>query len=564
MQGKKSSQKRHKSSRWRRCRQIVPAALVTLICLHVFQGYLSVNSSINLVGSAQSSGGASGSAPQDTAATTATSKPTIAAAITEADVSIDPLSALSVMPDDPLAQAVPDAVARMGSGFLDTWKSTQEGARDQAALAGGAARNSRVIGDVQVLYSRVAGAKQEQMAEASKPKPTAASRFQSLFMTRGTANPVAVGKRAPDDVAGQMGPAKHLIRHQVTLPFPEGGYKTDPASLLPLEGPIWMTIGMPTFPRAGNPDYLQRSVLSFLSGLPLDTTDLFYGKIQLVIMNNKPGDHKTFYAVREQMRQLASPDKERAAAHIVFVENPGTIIDPEPNLEEPNDKNNPEALPGSHVRNQTAQVLELTKLLKDKSKLFMFVEDDFIFCTNWLEATQMALKKASVEWMWLLISLFGYPKTPSFETASALFKRYEHRLRFYSSSPAGRTVVAGLPSCHALPLHPLVFPPPNCIVLSHLSVPCRPPAQPRVGRAAHLLWHERADPAQRRPAALHALGMEEHHQAAHRRHLGGIPEAVPVASWQGPVCLPQGASGAHRDSLLLRRTREAQQVAGLL
>eukprot|EP00899_Mesostigma_viride_P023179 jgi/Mesvir1/4045/Mv26552-RA.1 len=344
----------------------------------------------------ESSGGASGSAPQDTAATTATSKPTIAAAITEADVSIDPLSALSVMPDDPLAQAVPDAVARMGSGFLDTWKSTQEGARDQAALAGGAARNSRVIGDVQVLYSRVAGAKQEQMAEASKPKPTAASRFQSLFMTRGTANPVAVGKRAPDDVAGQMGPAKHLIRHQVTLPFPEGGYKTDPASLLPLEGPIWMTIGMPTFPRAGNPDYLQRSVLSFLSGLPLDTTDLFYGKIQLVIMNNKPGDHKTFYAVREQMRQLASPDKERAAAHIVFVENPGTIIDPEPNLEEPNDKNNPEALPGSHVRNQTAQVLELTKLLKDKSKLFMFVEDDFIFCTNWLEATQMALKKASV------------------------------------------------------------------------------------------------------------------------------------------------------------------------
>eukprot|EP00899_Mesostigma_viride_P027133 jgi/Mesvir1/7604/Mv06336-RA.1 len=182
--------------------------------------------------------------------------------------------------------------------------------------------------------------------------------------------------------------APPLVRRQLTVPM----NKVATHWAVPSFSHAWLAIGMPTVPRPGNPDYLLRSIASFVEGLPRDDLDPFYRQVQLVVMNNQPGNHSAFYEVRGEVE---AHGVQTARDHISFIDNPGTVLDPDPTLPEPNDRRNPNDYPGSHVRNQTAHVLELMKMLQPKATLYMFLEDDFIFCRNWLEATRWALKKAS-------------------------------------------------------------------------------------------------------------------------------------------------------------------------
>eukprot|EP00899_Mesostigma_viride_P028939 jgi/Mesvir1/922/Mv26590-RA.1 len=184
---------------------------------------------------------------------------------------------------------------------------------------------------------------------------------------------------------------KKLTRYPVGTPV----NTVDTSSALPFK-PVWLIIGMPTVPRDGQ-EYLARSVESFIRSLPVDDVDPYYGQVRLVVMNNQPKSHPTFYRLKAYIE--GGGLAPHAKHHVSFVDNPGTIRDPDPTLEEPTGINVP-AYPGSRARNQTAQVLEIVKMVRSKSKLFMFAEDDFIFCNNWLEATHLAIKRASALLTW--------------------------------------------------------------------------------------------------------------------------------------------------------------------
>ena len=43
----------------------------------------------------------------------------------------------------------------------------------------------------------------------------------------------------------------------------------------------WLSIGIPTFPRKEHRDYLTPTLISLLEELPLDSSDPFFGRIQV-------------------------------------------------------------------------------------------------------------------------------------------------------------------------------------------------------------------------------------------------------------------------------------------
>ncbi len=60
----------------------------------------------------------------------------------------------------------------------------------------------------------------------------------------------------------------------------------------------WLTIGIPTVPRKNGADYLTLTLESLLEELPLDASDPLYGRVQVIVMNNRPGNHSVFYKAR--------------------------------------------------------------------------------------------------------------------------------------------------------------------------------------------------------------------------------------------------------------------------
>ncbi len=61
----------------------------------------------------------------------------------------------------------------------------------------------------------------------------------------------------------------------------------------------WLTIGIPTVPRKTGADYLTLTLESLLEELPLDKSDPLYGRVRVLVMNNRPGNHTVFYKVRQ-------------------------------------------------------------------------------------------------------------------------------------------------------------------------------------------------------------------------------------------------------------------------
>ena len=60
----------------------------------------------------------------------------------------------------------------------------------------------------------------------------------------------------------------------------------------------WLTVGIPTVPRKNGADYLTRTLETLLQELPADDTDPLYGRVRVIVMNNQPGNHSVFYAMR--------------------------------------------------------------------------------------------------------------------------------------------------------------------------------------------------------------------------------------------------------------------------
>lgn len=54
---------------------------------------------------------------------------------------------------------------------------------------------------------------------------------------------------------------------------------------------------MTTVPRRGSADYLSRTLQTLMEELPLDASDPLYGRVRVIVMNNRPGNHSVFYKV---------------------------------------------------------------------------------------------------------------------------------------------------------------------------------------------------------------------------------------------------------------------------
>ena len=63
-------------------------------------------------------------------------------------------------------------------------------------------------------------------------------------------------------------------------------------------GLAWLTIGIPTFPRKDDADYLTRTLETLLEELPADDTDPLYARVRVLVMNNSPGNHSVFSQAR--------------------------------------------------------------------------------------------------------------------------------------------------------------------------------------------------------------------------------------------------------------------------
>ncbi|KAK9919150.1 hypothetical protein WJX75_009727 [Coccomyxa subellipsoidea] len=72
----------------------------------------------------------------------------------------------------------------------------------------------------------------------------------------------------------------------------------------------------------------------------------------------------------------------KARVYVEMFENPGTLPDPAPDTEEPNDLNNPTNRPGRQVRKQTCDLITLLETSLPMSHYYLFMEDDFRLCPN--------------------------------------------------------------------------------------------------------------------------------------------------------------------------------------
>ncbi|BDA42972.1 hypothetical protein COCOBI_03-8650 [Coccomyxa sp. Obi] len=146
----------------------------------------------------------------------------------------------------------------------------------------------------------------------------------------------------------------------------------------------WLTIGIPTVPRKNGAAYLTLTLDSLLEELPLDGSDPLYGRVRVIVMNNRPGNHTVFYKVRQRIEAGSAEDEfvAKARVYVSMVDNPGTLPDPAPESADPNDLDNPTNRPGRQVRQQTCDLITLLEMATPKSYYYLFMEDDFRVCPN--------------------------------------------------------------------------------------------------------------------------------------------------------------------------------------
>ena len=216
---------------------------------------------------------------------------------------------------------------------------------------------------IEILQNRISALKQQAKELESR----------SLHV----ADPVASAQRAPPAPKSAEAPISQvpaISLKQVSLS--DAGKK-------------WLIIGIPTVPRSNGVDYLSSTVEAIMQQIPDRPSDPFYGKVKVVVLNHRPGEHPIFEKVKQWV--LSS---QKGKDHFDFVENLHPLKDATP---ERRDKGNPN-LPGYRVRHQTRDVasLLLHDAVKDKSHYFLFMEDDLRLCAHGLLAIRYLLAKAEL------------------------------------------------------------------------------------------------------------------------------------------------------------------------
>ncbi|KAK9816773.1 hypothetical protein WJX72_004931 [[Myrmecia] bisecta] len=175
-------------------------------------------------------------------------------------------------------------------------------------------------------------------------------------------------------------------------------------------GKLWLTIGIPTIPRKEARDYLTPTLEALLQELPLDPTGPLFAQVRVLVMNNRPGRHAVFDAVQARFAAPAHDDRTalKAAIYVDMVGNPGTVLDPAPDLPEPDDLNNPKNMPGREVRQQTSDLIALLQAATPLSHYYLFMEDDFRACPHLILTLQYLVRKLNSlpveDWLSLRVS----------------------------------------------------------------------------------------------------------------------------------------------------------------
>ena len=146
-------------------------------------------------------------------------------------------------------------------------------------------------------------------------------------------------------------------------------------------------VGIPSFARPHDTNYLQYTLDSIFDQLPKESSDPFFGDIIVVVMNNFGPGHKAFYAAKEH---YAPPDPR--ASHVLFLENDQSLKDPLGSAHDEGSKNTP----GHRVRKQTRDLAALLRASQGRGEYFLFLEDDMIFCPHGFLAIHYLLSKAQL------------------------------------------------------------------------------------------------------------------------------------------------------------------------
>lgn len=176
----------------------------------------------------------------------------------------------------------------------------------------------------------------------------------------------------------------------------------------------WLAIGIPTIPRHNDTDYLTSTLEYLLSELPSDSKDPLFDKVRVIVMNNSPGQHLVYAKVQNRVIQGSHDPNDifaqKAALYVEFVDNPGSVEDPtREDKPEPDDFDNPTNIPGSQVRRQTCDLIELMEMAQPVAHYYLFMEDDFRMCPHTMRLLPYILAKLNAmpsvqKWLGLRIS----------------------------------------------------------------------------------------------------------------------------------------------------------------
>lgn len=175
-----------------------------------------------------------------------------------------------------------------------------------------------------------------------------------------------------------------LVQKLQAAGTPAGGAAASAASppaAAAVGGGRWLTIGIPTVARKGDLDYLAQTIEAIKEQLPTSLADPFYGKVLVIVLNNRPGGHKVF---DDQKRKT---EASAYAVHFRFVEKAVQQTDSSKNRE--GDAN----VPGSPVRVQTRAVISLLREASGTAANFIFMEDDFLLCPHGLRLLHYLIAK---------------------------------------------------------------------------------------------------------------------------------------------------------------------------
>jgi hypothetical protein len=169
----------------------------------------------------------------------------------------------------------------------------------------------------------------------------------------------------------------------VKLPSPIASLKTNNSpSGNSLDIPF-LIIGIPTVPRKHNEQYLLKTLQSIKKQLIRDPSHALYKKIQVYVMNNTP------LGVKHEIFEIAKTNFDNNSA-FHFLQNDFKLQDANPEAKDAGNSN----VPGHIVRQQTRHVAALAKAAVGKSHYFLFMEDDFEACPEFIRILSYITNKA--------------------------------------------------------------------------------------------------------------------------------------------------------------------------